>query len=48
MARQRMVTRAVEVNKYSVMTVNTETAEVRVIDYTLGALDKKFGCHENP
>lgn len=40
MARQRMVTRTVEVNKFSVMTVNTETAEVRVIDYTLGALDK--------
>ena len=40
MARQRMVTRTVEVIKYSVMTVNTETAEVSVIDYTLGALDK--------
>lgn len=40
MARQRMVTRTVEVNKYSVMTLNTKTAEVRVIDYTLGSLDK--------
>ena len=40
MARQRMVTRTVEVNKYSVMTLNTETAEVRVIDYAMGALDK--------
>ena len=40
MARQRMVTRTVEVNKFSVMTLNTDTAEVRVIDYTLGAIDK--------
>lgn len=40
MARQRMVTRTVEINKFSIMTLNTETAEVRVIDYTLGALDK--------
>lgn len=40
MARQRMVTRTVEVNKYSVMTLNTDSAEVRVIDYTVGAIDK--------
>lgn len=40
MARQRMVTRTVEVNKFSVMTLNIESAEVRTIDYTLGALDK--------
>ena len=40
MARQRMVTRTVEVNKYSVMTLNTETAEVSVIDYTLYSIDK--------
>ena len=40
MARQRMVTRTVEVNKFSVMTLNIETAEVLVIDYILGALDK--------
>ena len=40
MARQRMVTRTVEVNKFSVMTLDTDKAEVRVIDYTLGALDK--------
>lgn len=38
MARQRMVTRTVEVNTASVMTLNTETAEVRIIDYKLGAL----------
>lgn len=40
MAKQRMVTRTVEVNKFFVMTLNTETAEVRVIGYTLGSLDK--------
>lgn len=38
MARQRMVTRTVEVNTYSVMTCNTETAEVRIIDFTLGVI----------
>ena len=35
-----MVTRTVEVNKFFVMTLNTETAEVRVIGFTLGSLDK--------
>ena len=38
MARQRMVTRTVEVNRYTVMTVNTNTAEVVNTVYTLGAI----------
>lgn len=38
MARMRMVTRTVEVNIYSVMTCNTETAEVRTIDFKVGVI----------
>ena len=38
MARMRMVTRTVEVNTYSVMTCNTETAEVRTIDFKVGVI----------
>lgn len=36
MARERMVTRTVEVSNYEVMTCNVETAEVLVIDFKLG------------
>lgn len=38
MARTRMVTRTVEVNRFVVMTCNTETAEVLNVEYTLGAI----------
>lgn len=38
MARVRMVTRTVEVNTFTVMTCNTETAEVQNIDFTMGAI----------
>lgn len=41
MARQRMVTRTVEVNTYTVMTCNTETAEVLNVDYSIGAISSK-------
>ena len=33
---KRMVTRTIEVNTYTVRTMNIETAEVRDIDYTVG------------
>lgn len=36
MARIRMVTRTVEVNTYSVMACNIETAEVRVMEFKCG------------
>lgn len=39
MARMRMVTRTVEVNTYTVMTCDTETANVRNIDYAIGAIN---------
>lgn len=42
MARMRMVTRTVEVNTYSVMTCNTETAEVRIIDYKVGVIPQSI------
>lgn len=42
MARMRMVTRTVEVNTYSVMTCNTETAEVRTIDYKVGVIPQSI------
>lgn len=42
MARKRMVTRTVEVNTYSVMTCNTETAEVRTIDYKVGVIPQSI------
>lgn len=42
MARMRMVTRTVEVNTYSVMTCNTETAEVRTIDYKIGVIPQSI------
>lgn len=42
MARTRMVTRTVEVNTYSVMTCNTETAEVRTIDYKVGVIPQSI------
>ena len=35
MAKERMVTRTIEVTTYSVMTLNIETAEPRVIDYKI-------------
>lgn len=41
MARVRMVTRTVEVNTYTVMTCNTETAEVLNVDYAIGAIGDK-------
>lgn len=33
MAKERMVTRTIEVTTYSVMTLNIETAEPKVVDY---------------
>lgn len=42
MARERMVTRTVEVNTYSVMTCNTETAEVRTIDFKVGVIPQSI------
>lgn len=33
---KRMVTRTIELNTYTVRTMNVETAEVRDIDYTVG------------
>lgn len=42
MARMRMVTRTVEVNTYSVMTCNTETAEVLTVDYKVGAIPQSI------
>lgn len=42
MARTRMVTRTVEVNTYSVMTCNTETAEVLVVDYKTGIIPQSI------
>ena len=42
MARTRMVTRTVEVNTYSVMTCNTETAEVRTIDFKVGVIPQSI------
>lgn len=42
MARMRMVTRTVEVNTYSVMTCNTETAEVRTIDFKVGVIPQSI------
>ena len=33
---KRMVTRTIELNTYTVRTMNIETAEVRDIDYTVG------------
>lgn len=42
MARMRMVTRTVEVNTYSVMTCNTETAEVRTIDFKVGIIPQSI------
>ena len=42
MARERMVTRTVEVNIFEVMTVNVETAEVQIREFKLGGeYDKK-------
>ena len=42
MARERMVTRTVEVNTFEVMTVNVETADVQIREYKLGGeYDKK-------
>lgn len=38
MARVRMVTRTVEVNTFTVMTCDTETAEVLNIEFTMGAI----------
>lgn len=38
MAKERMVTRTIELNKFTVLTVNTDTAEVLRVDYTTGAL----------
>lgn len=35
MEKERMVTRTIEVTTYSVMTLNIETAEPRVIDYKI-------------
>ena len=35
MAKERMVTRTIEVTTYSVMTLNIETAEPLVIDYKI-------------
>lgn len=42
MARMRMVTRTVEVNTYSVMTCNVETAEVRTIDFKVGLIPQSI------
>lgn len=42
MAKMRMVTRTVEVNTYSVMTCNTETAEVRTIDFKVGVIPQSI------
>ena len=42
MARMRMVTRTVEVNTQSVMTCNTETAEVRTIDFKVGVIPQSI------
>lgn len=42
MARMRMVTRTVEVNTYSVMTCNTETVEVRTIDFKVGVIPQSI------
>ena len=42
MARMRMVTRTVEVNTYSVMTCNTETAEVRTIEFKVGVIPQSI------
>ena len=36
MARERMVTRTVEVNTFEVMTVNVETADVQIREFKLG------------
>ena len=42
MARERMVTRTVEVNTFEVMTVNVETADVQIRELKLGGeYDKK-------
>ena len=42
MARERMVTRTVEVNTFEVMTVNVETADVQIRGFKLGGeYDKK-------
>ena len=42
MARERMVTRTVEVNTFEVMTVNVETADVQIREFKLGGeYDKK-------
>ena len=38
MARLRMVTRTIEVNTYSVMTCNIETAEARVMEFKCGII----------
>ena len=38
MARERMVTRTVEVNTYSVMTCNVDTAEAGVMDFKCGMI----------
>ena len=37
---KRMVTRTIELNTYTVRTMNIETAEVRDIDYTVGTTYK--------
>lgn len=42
MARTRMVTRTVVVNTYSVMTCNTETAEVLTVDYKVGVIPQSI------
>ena len=36
MARERMVTRTVEVNTFEVMTVNVETADVQIREFKIG------------
>ena len=42
MARERMITRTVEVNTFEVMTVNVETADVQIREFKLyGEYDKK-------
>lgn len=42
MARERMVTRTVEVNTFEVMTVNVETADVQIREFKIGGeYDKK-------
>ena len=35
MAKERMVTRTIEVTTYSVMTLNIETADPQVVDYKI-------------